>query len=83
LKETPTAIIFLDGVNTADIKRFQQLLESEQSAKSVKNLTFVLLGNTGLGDTLFNPEIIKNLLSTAIRRQQKLDTSNRKSRRKK
>lgn len=84
MKDTPTAVIFLDGVKPADIKRFQQLLESKESNKAIKNMTFVIMGNTGLADTLMNQEVVKALLTTAVKRDMKLGKfRNRKSRRSK
>ena len=83
MKETPTAIIFLDGVKDGDIKRLESLLNSEQGSKTVKKLTYVIVGNSGLSETFLNTDILKNILTTAIRREEKLKKGNRKSRRKK
>lgn len=77
MKDTPTAIIFLDGVKDADIKRLDQLLSSEQSSKAVKNLTYVILANTGMSDALLNQQIAQSIMTTSIRRSQKLQRPNR------
>ena len=83
MKDTPTCIIFIDGITPKELKKFSKLIASEQSQKAVKDLTHVILAGTGMSDSILNPEIAKAILATSLRRQKKLIESNRKSRRKK
>ena len=81
MKETPTCIIFIDGITPKELKKFSKLIASEQSQKAVKDLTHVILAGTGMSTAILNQNIAKAILTTALRRDQKLESKNRKSRR--
>ena len=74
----PVCIIFIDGIEETEHKKLVAFLESNKSKKMIPNLTFTILANSNIANTLSNPQILEAMLISSVKRQQKIEKGKKK-----